>query len=77
MTPGLWTEADAAELDVLLWALVSDYFDHRQQCRMCLEAIEPCPSLRAAITEVLNWRTSRVLLSRAEALRAEFEERTA
>jgi hypothetical protein len=36
-----WTEADAAELDVLLHALTAGYFEHREQCVACNPA--PCP----------------------------------
>jgi hypothetical protein len=73
LSRGCWTAADDAELDALLWALVEGYFEHRERCRACLEAVEPCPSLRRAIAEVLAWRQARVLLSRAQALRAQLE----
>ena len=50
------------------------FLDHnRRGCPRCL----PCPHLQAAIAEVLEWREARILLSRAEALRAEAEERAA
>jgi len=67
-----WTEADQAELDVLLHALTSGYVGHRQRCAQCAGP-EPCPHVRRAIAEVLEWREARALLSRAEALRAELE----
>jgi len=69
-----WTAADDAELDVLVHALTSDYFEHRRRCRACrLEpgAPYPCPHLQAAVREVVDWRDARGLLSRAEALRAQ------
>ena len=70
-----WTAADAAELDFLVHALVTGYWEHRDRCRACLSRAEPgslpCPHLRTAIKEVVDWRDARALLSRAEALRAE------
>jgi hypothetical protein len=71
-----WTPADQAELDALVWALVTDYFEHRDRCGRCAGP-QPCPHLQAAIREVCEWRQARILLSRAEALRAEREEITA
>jgi hypothetical protein len=67
-----WTAADQAELDVLLHALAADWFKHRPTCDA-----DPCPHLQAAIAEVIEWRDARVLLSQAQALRAELEERAA
>lgn len=115
-----WTQADQAELDVLLHALTTDYDKHRRACKACQPCPElegwreheaecrachgdapltfgapcerrrqflehdtsrcsclPCPHLRQAIAEVLEWREARALLSRAEALRAELEARVA
>jgi hypothetical protein len=43
--PEWWTAADGAELDVLVWALVSDYETHRQLCRACRP--EPCARYEA------------------------------
>jgi hypothetical protein len=40
-----WTEADAAELDVLVHRLVFDFWEHRKKCRACRP--EPCPDLKA------------------------------
>jgi hypothetical protein len=117
-----WTDADAAELDVLVHALTFDFWKHREKCEACrpepcpkLEAwhdhkrfclicwghaplaygatcewrqrwldehrgcvrCNPCPHLQAAIAEALEWREARILLSRAEALRTETDERAA
>jgi hypothetical protein len=79
VTTVCWTPADQAEIDVLVWALVTDYSEHRQRCRACQpdpppRAPYPCPHLQAAIREVCDWREARILLSRAEALRREFQE---
>lgn len=68
-TPSLWTFADQAELDVLLWALVTGYFEHRERCARC-DGPLPCPHVQAAIREVVDWRDARALLTRAEVLRA-------
>jgi hypothetical protein len=116
----LWTAADAAELDVLVWALTTDYHEHRQRCEACQPCPEPerwqahkaacrvcqgkapltygtdciardgfqehfrscprclpCQHLQKAVAEVVEWREARILLSRAEALRANLEERAA
>lgn len=43
--------------------------EHGRTCPRC----NPCPRLQAAIREVCDWREKRLLLSRAEALRAELE----
>ena len=64
-----WTEADQAELDVLVWALVVGYFDHRDRCARCAAGYPPCPHVAKAIAEVVEWRDARALLSNAEALR--------
>jgi len=65
-----WTAADDAELDVLVHALTGGYVDHRDRCAICLEGRIPCPHVRRAISEVVDWFEARKLLSRAEALRA-------
>jgi hypothetical protein len=69
-----WTDADEAELDVLVHTLVVDFFEHRERCSACRpnrsEASLPCPHLQKAIREVFEWRESRLLLSRAQALRS-------
>jgi hypothetical protein len=69
-----WTEADSAELDVLVNELVTGYFEHRHACRACVpNAMLPCPHVQRAIAVVVDWRDARWLLSRAEALRARVE----
>jgi hypothetical protein len=67
-----WTQADQAELDVLLHALAADWFKHRPTCNA-----DPCPHIQQAIAEVLDWREARALLSQAQALRAELGEQAA
>ncbi len=36
-----WTEADGAEPDVLLWALVSDYWEDRELCVAMSIRVDP------------------------------------
>ena len=75
--PSDWTQADAAELDVLLHELVGAYFDHRDRCDHCIAwrarqaGSMPCPYLSSAIAIVLDWRQKRQLLTTAEELRLE------
>jgi len=74
------TAADLAELDVLVWALVTGVEEHRPKCGACVRG-DPCPSVSRAIREVLDWRSARLLLTQAERLREhrrrEHERRTA
>lgn len=62
MTPPWWTEADAAEFDVLVWELVRLHGRHRDH-----------PDVAAAVGEavdaILDWRRARDLRSRAAYLR--------
>ena len=62
--PPWWTQADAAETDVLLNELVAGYFEHRSWCRE-----HRCPHVGDAIDVLLDWRRRRRLLSRARYLR--------
>lgn len=57
MTPA-WTDADGAELDVLVHALVFDYWEHRKHC----EAYRPerCPDLEAWKAHKAECRAVRV-----------------
>jgi hypothetical protein len=64
-----WTDADGAELDVLVFALVNGVFDHRELCALCRANEAPCPHVQKAIAVVVEWRDARALLSKAEALR--------
>ena len=43
MSANGWTAADDAELDVLVYALVTDYWEHRERCEAC----QPCDELAA------------------------------
>jgi hypothetical protein len=59
------TRADEAELDVLVDALVNEYFDHLSWCTK-----RPCPHLGEAVEAILSWRRSRERRSIAAYLRA-------
>jgi hypothetical protein len=73
--PPWWTSADAAELDVLVWKLVSDYSEtHRPRCGVCRAGYPPCPQLREAVEAVVDWLTGRSLRSRAEWLREKLDD---
>jgi hypothetical protein len=72
--PVWWTDADQAELDALVWALVRDYYEtHRPRCPRCQEGYPPCPQLREAVEAITDWLTLRRLLSRAKWLRRQEE----
>ncbi len=69
MTAPWWTDADAAELDVLVDELVRTVFDHRPECPVCVAGRTWCAVLRDCFEIVIEWRRSRSLRSRAEWLR--------
>ena len=77
MTWASATAADEAELDCLVWELVTGYHEHRRRCRSCAASRQlgglPCPHLQAAIGAVVDWREARALLSTAQALRLDEE----
>jgi len=70
-SPPYWSEADAAELDVLIYALVRSVLRHRDACAACAVAGSGtyCNKVDQAIGEVLGWQRFRALLSKAEWLR--------
>ena len=70
--PPYWSEADAAELNVIVFALTRGVFRHRERCAACAAAGSElfCKQVDRAIEEALDWRRFRWLLSRAEWLRA-------
>jgi hypothetical protein len=69
-----WTPADQAELDALIWALVRGVLEHREDCDICRAGFPPCPYIGEAIEAVLDWRSFRHLLSKAEWLRRDLDE---
>lgn len=52
-----WTEADAAELDVLVFELARDYVGHRSRCKACMPG--DCPA-------VVAWRAHLEECARCE-----------
>ena len=66
-----WTEADAAELDMLSYELVRAALRHREKCRDCAPGRTGrwCASLTAALETLLDWRESRIRQSKAVWLR--------
>lgn len=72
-SPPWWTEADQAELEALVWALVDGIDEHRPQCASCAAHYPPCPHIRTAIEVVADWLRKRELLSEARWLRLERE----
>jgi hypothetical protein len=64
-----WTEADAAELDVLVDAFVRCVRVHREGCAICSLGGPWCDALRCAQVGVVDWRDSRILRSKAAWLR--------
>ena len=74
-----WTEADQAEFDVLVYALVRGIFRHREHCAACARSGSAvyCRAVERAVEEMLDWLQLRSLLSRAEYLADEKHTRQA
>jgi hypothetical protein len=66
-----WTQADQAELEVLIDALLDAVSLHREKCKACGPDGPWCEALRDCLKIVVNWRNGRYLLSHAEWRRAE------
>lgn len=64
-----WTDADAAELDLLARELVRSAFLHREKCSTCRAGDRWCPVMDEALGHVLDWREGRILQSKAAFLR--------
>jgi hypothetical protein len=66
-----WTDADAAELDVLFDAFLEEaYWKHLERgCDECGSGGPWCDGLRDVFEIVLDWRRRRRLQSKAEWLR--------
>ena len=65
-----WTEADAAELGVLVDELVGAALDHRRRCSVCKTGGPWCGPLRDCYEITIAWRNTRSRQSKAEWLRA-------
>ena len=55
----VWTDADQAELDVLVWTLVDRYFEHRELCVACTPG--PCPRYEAWLAHEAGCRPCQQL----------------
>ena len=65
-----WTEADEAELAVLLDEFLKHVRIHRDACSVCRTGGPYCASLDEAFDVLLEWRRGRELRSKAQWLRA-------
>jgi hypothetical protein len=63
-----WTALDQAELDVIIWELVSSYRKHREHCSGC-GGLRTCAGMAEAVHAVEEWIFRRKLVSKMEALR--------
>jgi hypothetical protein len=64
-----WTEADEAELAVVVWELVTGYEEHKAlDCPGCASP-GPCPQVREAVEAAVDWARKRHLVSRGQLLR--------
>lgn len=72
--PTWWTDADEAELAVLVQAFVDGFEAHRGVCRVCASGGPWCAGAREALDALLDWRRRRLLLSQAEFLRRQHDE---
>jgi hypothetical protein len=70
VTPPWWTDADAAELRVLIEELVDGVYLHRERCAVCCEGAAWCRPLQEALEVVVHWRGRRLSASYAAAMRA-------
>jgi hypothetical protein len=61
-----WSRADECELDALILELAHAVHDHREAgCVLCAAGYPPCPRVQAAIAVVVDWRETRIRVSRA------------
>jgi hypothetical protein len=72
VTAPWWTEADAGELDLLIYEFVRRIADHRERCADCLagdECEQYLNATRVGVEAVTDWQQARELRSKAEWLR--------
>lgn len=65
-----WTDADQAELDMLLWEFLGAAWRHKLDCSSCVSENRFCGPLSTAWDAIEEWLASRRLKSKAEWLRA-------
>jgi hypothetical protein len=58
-----WTEADRRELKVHVREFVDVAWEHKR-CRICAGGW--CPVVQEAFQRLLDWRSARILISKAE-----------
>jgi hypothetical protein len=69
--PGPWTtEADRAELDAAISALLDCTAEHDENCPICAAGWPPCEPRGRAVQALVDWWERRCLLSKAQFLRA-------
>jgi hypothetical protein len=73
--PFWWTEADDAELSVLVDAFVRCVRVHRARCSICSTGGAWCAPVREAFEGVHDWRDARALRSKAAWLRVRQQAR--
>jgi hypothetical protein len=66
-----WTEADKAELSLLVYEFTGAVALHDAQCGTCRARGEWCAALSDACNALLEWREGRMLASKAAFLRSE------
>jgi hypothetical protein len=69
--PVWWSDADQAELEMLVGEVADAVFAHRGGCRACVAAGGSCEKVTDAIRELVDWREARVRTSRAAWLRGQ------
>ena len=65
-----WTDADDAELLVLVQEFVEGAYEHRSRCAICSQGGPWCKQLRDALEVIIDWRDRRSAHSFAIAMRA-------
>ncbi len=63
-----WTQADQAELDALWGCFLDEFWEHRRSCTVCA-GCDWCRPARSAFQVVLDFRESRIRVSKAQWLR--------
>jgi hypothetical protein len=66
----VWTDADAAEFDILIFEFVDVVLAHKERCSVCSRGGPWCEPLRECFEGILHWRRGRELRSLAARLRA-------
>jgi hypothetical protein len=71
LRPVVWSPADVAEWDLLLFEFVDAVLVHRERCAVCAQGGPWCQPLRECFESLLHWRRGRELRTLAARLRAE------